>query len=748
MASKTLPTSRLPQSLEIVGAARPEILRTIGWVAEHLLTVADGEQEIEAGLPTLGTAVGASRAYIFENHRDERNAVLSSQRYEWVAEGTAPQIDNRALQNVPLRAAGFGRWEEVLSRGGVIQGRVQDFPPSEQEFLRQQEIRSLVVVPIFTGDTWWGFVGFDACGVERAWSPAEVEALRTATGILGGAIRHQRTEAALRHSEERYRRLVEQSPDAIVVHRRGRILYTNSAGLRLAGIEPASPLLDREILDFVHADDHELVRRWARRTQASSRTTAPIEIRMLRADGSTVPVESTATSVHFDGRIATQIVLRDITERKRAEESARELIREQAARAAAEDAEQWARFLAGAGTILASSLDYQTTLRSVARLATSSLADSCVIYIIGEGGGLRHLEVAHADPEKERILWELLTRDPPNPLQPRSPISRVVSTGRAEIIPQTSEAWLHSSAQGAEHIELCRRVMARSLMCVPLSVRGQILGAMSFGTAADGRYGAGDLALAQELANRAAMAVDNARLYQEAREASQTKSEFMAVMSHELRTPLTAITTYADMLDAGYSGELSATQQQQVRVISANAMHLAKLIDEVLTYTRTEAERLEVYRERVDLGDLARELIEWLRPMAEDKGLALVLHPPRGGAMIESDITRLKQILVNLLSNAVRFTNEGRIEVTVERTGERYWIRVADTGCGIAPEHQSKIFEPFWQVNRSFTRRSGGTGLGLSIVRRLTMLLGGDVMVQSVEGKGSTFSVWLPVAQP
>jgi PAS domain S-box-containing protein len=539
---------------------------------------------------------------------------------------------------------------------------------------------------------------------------------------------------------------VEQSPDAIAVHRGGAILYVNSASLRLVGMEERERVVGRSILHFIHPADHRRARQRLSMSSAQ-RSSEPIELRLCRADGTTVAVEATSVDVHFDESDASQVVLRDITLRKHLEEDARELIREQAARAAAEAAERRARFLAEAGAILGSSLDYRTTLRSVARLATASLADSCIVFVVEDAGEIQHIETAHADPGKEAVLRELVTRDPPNPQSPRSPSARVLRTGEAEIIVQTSEDWLLATAAEPEQLALSRQVMPRSLMCVPLIGRGRVLGAISFGTETQGQsFGPEDLVLAQELATRAALAIDNARLYYEAQQASRAKSEFMAVMSHELKNPLTAVTTYAELLRDEVVGPLSLVQKQQLDVISANSFHLARLIDEVLAYTRSETERIEVRRERIETGTLARQVVEWVRPMAEAKGLALVLRLPPEPAVVETDATRLRQIVVNLLTNAVRFTDQGSIELAVEEGEGKVWVRVADTGIGIAPEHREKIFEPFWQVDHSYTRRAGGTGLGLSVVQRLSRLLGGDVAVRSAPGQGSTFSVWLPLA--
>lgn len=184
---------------------REAILAAVSSAAEKFLQGGSWEKEIQDILKCLGQSAEASRAYIFENHANGTGELLTSQRYEWVAPGIEPQIDNPVLQNLPWRAAGFGRWEAELSQGRTIAGHVREFPASEQELLAAQDIKSIVVVPIFVGPRWWGIIGFDACGEEREWSAAELEALKAAASILGAAIQHEKGEQARRKTGEKLR---------------------------------------------------------------------------------------------------------------------------------------------------------------------------------------------------------------------------------------------------------------------------------------------------------------------------------------------------------------------------------------------------------------------------------------------------------------------------------------------------------------------------------------------------------------
>ncbi|CAA9324138.1 MAG: hypothetical protein AVDCRST_MAG11-2133, partial [uncultured Gemmatimonadaceae bacterium] len=229
--------------------------------------------------------------------------------------------------------------------------------------------------------------------------------------------------------------------------------------------------------------------------------------------------------------------------------------------------------------------------------------------------------------------------------------------------------------------------------------------------------------------------------------ANQTKSEFLASMSHELRTPLNAILGYTALLADGISAPVAPTQVAPLARVRSSAQHLLALIEEILVFARLEAGTEEPRLAAVDLGALAREAAELVEPVVETHGLRFRVVAPAAGEVVRTDARKVRQILLNLLANAARFTPAGG-EVALTAAREDGWAEftVRDTGVGIAPEHHDRIFEPFWQVEQKLTRRAGGTGLGLSVSRRLARLLGGDVTVASALGAGSVFAVRIPAA--
>jgi len=417
--------------------------------------------------------------------------------------------------------------------------------------------------------------------------------------------------------------------------------------------------------------------------------------------------------------------------RKRAEERLR----------ASEEAQA---FLAEAGELLASSLDVRAALAAVARLVVQSLADWCVVYMVEEDGLAHRVAGEHRDPACAEVLAEFMAE--PLPMASGAPVTAVLRSGESRLLPTIDDAVLRAVAGGDEsQIERLRQLGVESGMVVAMVARGRTLGAFTLVSARPTRrFTESDLRVAEDLARRAAFAVDNARLYQQALLANQAKSDFLAVMSHELRTPLTAILGYAELIRNGVLGEVNERQAWHLERLLVSARHLLQLIDEILVFTRAEAGREEVRSERVDLAHLVSDIGRRIEPLAREKGLEFSVRGPERPALVELDRGKVRQILMGLLSNAVKFTSRGGIELRTELEDGQAVFEVRDTGPGIRPEHLEDIFDPFWQAEQATTRTQGGAGLGLSLARRLARLLGGDITVDSTPGVGSTFTVRVP----
>lgn len=417
-------------------------------------------------------------------------------------------------------------------------------------------------------------------------------------------------------------------------------------------------------------------------------------------------------------------------------------------------AEEAQRFLAEASKELSTTLDYETTLQSVARLAVPYLGDYCIIFSLEDKGKIRRVAVAHRDPTKESLLLEL-QRYTVNSTQ-QTPVVQVLQTGKSLLVPEIPASIWETIHNEIEHHQILRELDPKSFMLVPLIARGRTLGAISFTFAESGRrHEENDLNLAKDLAYRAALAFDNARLYRKAQEANRIKDEFLAIVSHELRTPLNSILGWATLLRTRKFDE--TTTARALETIERNARSQSQLIEDLLDVSRMLRGKLILNFHPVELVSVIEAATEAVRPNAQNNNIELELILPDSGCLVYGDFNRLQQILWNLLSNAIKFTpSGGRIKVNLskvrseekeELTIPKYArIQVIDTGKGINSEFLPYVFDRFRQADSTTTRSHGGLGLGLAIVRHLVDLHNGNAYAASEgEGKGSTFTVDLPL---
>jgi GAF domain-containing protein len=292
----------------------------------------------------------------------------------------------------------------------------------------------------------------------------------------------------------------------------------------------------------------------------------------------------------------------------------------------------------------------------------------------------------------------------------------------------------------------------RSLLIVPLLRPNKVVGALVVRRRAPGRFSDSIVHLMETFAAQSVLAIQNARLFSEIEEkshqleiASRHKSQFLANMSHELRTPLNSVLGFTEMLADGLYGELPEKAKATLGRVQANGRHLLGLINDVLDLSKIEAGQLTLTIDDYSIGQIVKTVAATTEPLARAKGLKLSAVVADGLPMGRGDERRLSQVLLNLVGNAVKFTESGSIEIAATARDGIFEILVRDTGPGIAPEHQARIFEEFQQVDESSTRQKGGTGLGLAISKRIVEMHGGTIELKSALGSGSTFRVAIPV---
>jgi PAS domain S-box-containing protein len=589
-------------------AQRDAILQAVAFAAEQLLTSTEWEESLDDVLARLGAATGVSRVHIVPGHEDDRDVGRASY-HVWTAEHVAaPQLANGA-PSPDLEEFGLGRWVSILRGGGIVQGRLRDFPPDEHDFLEAQHVFSLVLVPIFVGPTWWGFIGFDDCREEREWPAGTIEVLKTAAGTLGAAILRRQAEAE-----------------------------------RL------------------------------------------------------------------------------------------QLVREQAARAEAEEAQRRMRFLAEASQVLAASLDYERTLQDVADLAVPALADCCFIDIREPDGPIRRVAssvaaaVAHQVGESAGVHIDPMGDHP---------VAVVVRTGQPRLVtPLSSDDWQPGNGE------------FESRLTMPLPTRSGATGAITWLTAG-GRpvLGRQDLGLAQALARRCALAIDNSRLYREARAAVSIRDEFLSVAAHELKTPMTSLRGYAQLLAREFEKDGGANVERArraARTIQVQSDKLARLVSQLLDVSRIQSGKLILERHSTDLGQLVGEVVEVARMQLKDHVLVSTL-PDK--LIVDIDPLRVEQVVTNLIDNAIKYSPEGgQIDVSVEAPDARtVRLSVRDHGVGVPAHHRAQIFDRFYQAHAGGPLTSmAGMGLGLYISRQIVEMHDGTIEAEFPEDGGTRFVVTLP----
>jgi PAS domain S-box-containing protein len=725
------------------------------------------------------------------------------------------------------------------------------FPEELERAVRAEGISALAFVPLVHGGRLLGkFMLYH--DRPHAWSEAEVMLSRTIANHLASATVRTETQEALRASSEQLATIMRTVDEGIVMQSQaGGLVYVNEAAARFVGFETTSEFLNAsreavlaqfEILDEERRPllPHALPGRRALRGEASEEVVC---YRILSTGEERWSVVRANPVYDTDGEVVLSVsVIRDITlERTALGERVR--------------ADERVHFLARASELLNETLDYELTLAAIAEMAVPTFAGQVVIDLLDEDGSVRCVGAAHADPEKSEYLRDLRRRYPPT--ADDHPVQRAVRTGEHVYLSDVQEH-VDEMAHDREHAEEIRRLANTSGIVVPLIARGRTLGTIQLGTVApQPRFSDADVDLAIELARRASLALDNARLYREAqgrahaasalefvddgvflldgddvirlwnpaaaqtfrvkpskaigrpvgelirdwsavqdrirvaveprsgsgraqtipvdvqgeerwlsisavrfpggtvyafrdltdeRAVDQLKSDFVATVSHELRTPLAAIYGAALTLKRNDVRLEDSQRDGLLDVVASEADRLARIVNDILWASRLDSGQMGVSIESCDAAKIANQIVNAVRAHSPEN-IELVLEAPDGLPDVATDPDKLRQVLTNLVDNAVKYSPDGgRVLVAVSHTGKRIRFRVEDRGLGIPPSEQTRIFEKFFRLDPGMTRGVGGTGLGLYICRELVYRMHGRIWVSSDGRSGSTFNVELPVA--
>jgi len=411
----------------------------------------------------------------------------------------------------------------------------------------------------------------------------------------------------------------------------------------------------------------------------------------------------------------------------------------------AQDELESARFIAQASATLAQVGDYANTLERIAGIAVPTFSDWFGVHIRQPDGAIRRLAVRHRDPQMEARVEDLYKRYPPGVGRPYG-AAQVLATGEPVWLPDFPAA-IPSVARDETHAEMLAGLGLRSFICVPMRSHGHVMGTLTFATAESGRdFSDVHFRAAEDLAARAAIAIENSQLLEAMRDADRRKDEFLAMLAHELRNPLAPVRNAVQILR---SKPLPPHAEWATGVLERQVALLARLVDDLLDVSRFTNGKVELRRQRVALSEVVHTAVEASRPAIDRGRHQLRVEVPVEPVHLDADPVRISQVLANLLNNAAKYTDHGgRITLVATREDGEAVIRVSDTGDGLAPELRERIFDMFVQGDQRADRTHGGLGIGLTLVKRLVELHGGSVSAKSDgPGHGSEFTVRLPALQ-
>lgn len=668
---------------------------------------------------------------VTDRKRAERQLVLASRVLDSMAEGVSVSDSHGVIvytNPAEDRIFGYGPGE-LIGRSVTEQNA---YPPDENERIVRGVIETLRTNGVWTGDFLNrrkdGSPFTTACRI----SSLEVEGVTYFVCVQDDVTETRRAEEELRRQRKLLSTVADNADSALVmVDAEGKLTFVNPAFCRITGYQPEEALgrSVHETVHYLYPDGRPFPVEECELDAASRKNAASIRQReetFVRKDGTLFPAVVTVAPLEEGGvTIGAAAEFRDVTRQKQAEAA---LVRN----------EQVSRFLADVSAALSELTDEEDALRRLAQFAVPRFADWCAVDL-RDGESLRRVAVAHSDPTKLALAQEFHDRFPPDKETDSS--WRILRTGESQLVAQIDDAMLIASVENQEKLRMLLDLGLRSYIGVPLKVRDSILGVLTFVSAESGRrFDEADLSLAEDLAGRAAVTVENVRLYEDLREADRRKNDFLAMLGHELRNPLAPIRSGLDLM------KLSGDADEVVDLMSGQVDHLVRLVDDLLDVSRILRGRVELKRQVVDLREILRRAVETIRPLFDAEGQEFLAKLPAEPLQVDADPVRLSQVFANLLHNASKYTEAGgSISLAVERVGQHVVVSVSDTGIGIDPHLLPHVFELFVQSARTIDRSQGGLGIGLTLVKSLVEMHGGTVAARSDgPGRGSRFEVRLP----
>jgi PAS domain S-box-containing protein len=655
----------------------------------------DIDEAINASLRDMGVLSGASHSWIYLFNE---NKSLMSITYEWSADG----VDSQKKLIQDLKTECIPWWMEQLSKGKIINIPDISSLPKEaigmREILIIQNIKSILIFPLYVRNELKGFIGFDNINEPYRWKEIDLSLLRISSQIIGNALERHRIEGLMKESEEKHRLIIENINDLIfILNLKFRFEFINEESVyKLLGYQKEE-IIGKNCIDFLHRDDVEKIVRVLREDHELDEP--KIELRFHHKEGYWRWFECKGQSfMDKDQKIKWIIISRDITERKIVEERYKDL------------------FENSPNAILL--INFKGVIIDANKTVENTFGYSKEFFIkksINELTEIFHLKLSHYF---KQIFQASFIKNFPDPIE-----IKIITKSNDDLWIKTQASVIKQ--EGKTFIQLIFEDITERK-------RAEIL---------EEKFKEELEIQVQDRTKKLNESFEQQKLYMDQIvKSSQFKTEFMATMSHELRTPLNAIIGFTDLLIEGVYGELNSEQKEFITDIKSSAEHQFDMIKHILDISKIESGQISLNLQEFSLNNMIEQIKSSLKPLYSKKELKIKIKGLEEEKLIYADPIRFKEIIYNMLSNAIKFTLEGKITLTVKEKYNEWIFKVYDTGIGIERKDFPLIFKEFKRVDSTYVRSVPGTGLGLSLVKRLVELHGGEISFTSILGTGSTFT--------
>ena len=657
------------------------------------------DEDINASLQNMGILSEASRTYLFLFN--EENKVMSN-THEWCAEEVSPQI--HILQNLEFKTLPW--WIKQITSGNLIKiNNLTDLPDEAmqtKEFLELQDIKSVLVYPLYVKGVSAGFIGFSNISAPIQWSEEATSILRISSQIIGNALERNIIEQELKESKEKYRLMIENINDLIsIIDQLFKFEYVNENTLKNLLGYTSKEIIGRSYLDFVHPEDKD--RAIETLTTDFRSGMSVIELRIKHKEGVWIWFECRGqTFSSKKGTHNTLIISRDISDRKSAEKRYKNLF---------EDSPNAILLINLKGIVI----DSNSTTKKLFGYEKEEFIDKPI-------NKLTDIFSQEVKSFYKLIFRASFNNDFPKPIEIQVKIKGgdlIWVVLQASLIKQNNKTLIQFIFQDITEKKKGELITEKFKEELEVEVQKRT----------------------KELND----ALEQQKLYlDQIVKSSQIKTEFMATMSHELRTPLNAIIGFTDLLLEGVYGDLNVEQIEFMDDIKSSAEHQFDMIQRILDISKIESGQVSLNIQRFSLNSTIEQIRSNLKPLYSNKEIKFKVKGLDEEVFIAADPIRFKEILINLISNAIKFTIDGKITLLFKEDYYNWIFRVRDTGIGIANKDFSLIFKEFNRVESTYVQSTPGTGLGLSLTKRLIELHGGEITFFSVLGVGTTFTFNLP----